>query len=162
MKTLVRWQKSEIKLHLVRELPTPENVLDFQACGERVITFDFEKAKRAELVDGKRDSLEFMLHDLVHADLFFGPNHQEQVLFFQQLQRIRDDFAPMLQHDSDFCERIEYVMSDMNSHPEHMRQSVRASLVEHFKKELGSESLSLPPMLEKRVQDLVSRLSISI
>jgi hypothetical protein len=162
LKTLVHWQKSEIKLHLIEEVLNPEDLLNYQARGERVVTFHFEKAKCGELVDGKRDSLEFMLHDLVHADLFFGPNHLEQVRFFQHLQNSMGDFAPMLQNDPDFCQRIQYVMSDMNSHPEHMRQSVRASLVDHFKRDMGAETQLLPPLHEKRVNDLVSRLSSSV
>jgi hypothetical protein len=157
LNVLTRWQLGEVRLHFCEEPPSPQKLLNLQAQGERVVTFNFDKANGGECVDGRRDSFEFLLHDLVHADLFFHRNFTEQKKFFRQLLDLVPELDPLLSVDSELQSRVFYVMADMNSHPEHMRQSLRASLIDHYKKVDSSRTLLLPEQ-EIRIDQILSRI----
>lgn len=149
LRCLRRWERREYQLELIQELISPEQMLRLQAQGQRAVTVDFAAAKEGRLVDGKRDALEFLLHDLVHADLFFNDSNQyrQQVLFFQRIESFMSQswLQEMLAQDQEMKFRFEYLISDMNSSVHHMHVYLRSLLVDAFKKReglLAKQSLS--------------------
>jgi hypothetical protein len=127
---LSRWSLQEVLLFLEEEPVRPEEMLEFQARGERVVTVAKKALFAGTLVDGRRDALEFLLHDLVHADLFFSHAYEEQVSFFKILSQKHHEFLEDARCDAVFCKDLDYVMSDMNTTGAHLRQSLRAAVVE--------------------------------
>ena len=52
--------------------------------------------------------------------------------FFQLLQDDLPTLTPLATADEKFAADLEYCMSDMNSHPEHLRQYLQGVIVEMF------------------------------
>jgi hypothetical protein len=90
----------------------------------------FSEAKHwLEMHEG-RDAYSFILHDLIHADHFFGkPEWREgQIEFYKRcltLWRL-PEFQDQLAQDSLLREQFEYAYSDMNSHPQHLNQYLQS------------------------------------
>mgnify|MGYP001615970183 CR=1 FL=1 len=131
---LCDWLKGSIGLKLVAYATTAADMLAAQAEGWRYITVDLDAAQRGETVEDKRDAFEFALHDLGHAWAFFKPDYDPagQIAFFQLLQEDLPMLAPLATADEKFAADLEYCMSDMNSHPEHLRQYLRAVIIEAY------------------------------
>lgn len=132
-RSLLAWSEGTARLILKDSPVTPMEMLAVQARGERIVTLDLRAALEGELVDGRRDAFEFLLHDLVHADLFFSDGHGDQVRFFRGMEPVlhEDYFVQALQQNPEFKKDIDYLISDMNSHSEHMQGLLKASLVKH-------------------------------
>ncbi len=128
---LWKWSRGDCELLLWSRVPTPFEMLDLQSQGKRIVTMDLEKAARGELVDGQRDAFEFLLHDLLHADLFFkdGQSHQQQTTFFAQLKEIILRESLLETSDPLFLKDLSYLMSDMNSHRAHLEAHFKAILI---------------------------------
>ena len=80
-----------------------------------------------------RDPLSFLLHDLVHADKFFSKfllSH-DQVNYFIDLKARyqRGEFNELLKQQ-EFNKKFDYLISDMNSHPEHMKAYLNHIILE--------------------------------
>jgi hypothetical protein len=92
---------------------------------------DLQRAARGELVDGYRDAFEFLLHDLLHADLFFKDieTHEHQKSFFSQLKEtiLREKLLDVA--DELFLRDLAYLMADMNSHRAHLEAHFKAILI---------------------------------
>jgi hypothetical protein len=131
---LLEWSIGNYSIILDKIPFTPKEMLRLQSLGKRVVTLSFDYAKKGELL-GSRDAFEFTLHDLSHAYTFFSPyyNAEGQIKFFQFLHRHFELLTPY-QKDSDFQAKLIYLMSDMNSHPEHLKSYFRAILKESKKK----------------------------
>jgi len=133
LRILLAWRRAEVRLTLAPKAISPEEMLMMQARGERVVTLAFDVAKAGECVDGTRDAFEFLLHDLVHADLFFGEGHLDQRRFFQSVQDVLK--AGVLDQDlfnnHELRNDFHYLISDMNSHVRHLTQHLGASLLKH-------------------------------
>lgn len=134
-RALYYWQQGEYKIIFKDKMISPYEMLQYQARGERVVTLAYQEAEEGLLVDGARDALEFLLHDLVHADLFFETKEkwQEQKSFFQSVltlvdqgQLIEEQKNPQFQQD------FHYLISDMNSHPAHLAAMLKASYIKHL------------------------------
>lgn len=142
------WSQQKYDLHLFSTMPTPLQMLTYQANGARVVTLDLSAAVRGELVDGKRDAFEFLLHDLIHADLFFRDVnlHEQQKEFFGFLLLQIERFK-LLEHADDlFLQDLHYLMSDMNSHRAHLQAHWEAILIQWQLRKEGKgrqEQLSL-------------------
>ncbi len=128
---LWKWGQGDCNLLLWDRIPTPFEMLDYQSKGQRIVTMDLQKAARGELVDGQRDAFEFLLHDLLHADLFFKDQetHGQQKSFFSQLKEIilREKLLDSV--DDLFLRDLAYLMADMNSHRAHLEAHFRAILI---------------------------------
>ncbi|HNJ66605.1 MAG TPA: hypothetical protein PKW28_11975 [Turneriella sp.] len=132
--TLADWLERRIDLHLARSPVSPEQMLAVQAAGSRFVTVALSDALAGKLIDNKRDAFEFCLHDIGHAYTFFRVEHDPagQLRFFAQLQNDLAQLDGLSSADAKFAADLEYCMSDMNSHPEHLRQYLRGVIVEAF------------------------------
>lgn len=140
---LCDWLKDEMDLRLVENPTSATDMLAAQAEGWRYITVDINAALRGSTIEDKRDAFEFVLHDLGHAWAFFKSEYDPagQVAFFQLLQDDLPTLAPLSTADEKFAADLEYCMSDMNSHPEHLRQYLRGVIIEAYyrKRKAGNE-----------------------
>jgi hypothetical protein len=147
-RSLLRWHQGCYPLELWNQIPTPLELLKVQACGKRVITV-FTSAELWEQTHFGKSAWEFVVHDLVHADHFFeNPVWRDgQVQFYQFILEKWDH--PLIESLKLHClEQFDYLISDMNSHPQHMYQTLAA--------------LSLQAWKKQRALDLKSRLSTEL
>ena len=87
-----------------------------------------KKPEQQNLRYGRHASAcDFLLHDLEHAHKFFGDEilHRGQVRFFRALQNGSAAFAPWTA-DPIFKKDLDYLKSDMNSHPVHLMKYLKA------------------------------------
>lgn len=124
----------EDKLVVRIDIPSSIEMLSLQSNGSRYITIDFESASNGNFIDDKRDAFEFVLHDLEHAYCFFKKeyDYERQIDFFSSIQRNYHMLKPILNESDEFRKDFEYCISDMNSHPEHLIQYLKAILVKYF------------------------------
>lgn len=111
--------------------PTPFELLEIQIKGHRVITFDDRPQLWPQKLYGERDPLSFIIHDLIHADHFFKDTkqHQGQIGFYKFVDKIKnDDHLLKLFENDNFKKGFEYIISDMNAHPVHLFQTLKALL----------------------------------
>ncbi len=128
------WIQFPHSLQLIFYQPSTHEMLEIQSTGKRFVTLSFSHLLKGELLEEKRDALEFLLHDLAHAYTFFLEENlpHEQTKFFQTLLKHIQKFETFCKIDPIFQEDFHYCLADMNSHPEHLRQYLRAKLIEHF------------------------------
>jgi hypothetical protein len=135
-RTLYFWGQSKYAIELKQSFITPREMLIYQAEGRRVVTLAQSCALAGETVDGFRDALEFLLHDLVHADLFFSCEKKfiEQKNFFSSILKLleRGLLDQEQKVDPQFQQDFNYLISDMNSHPAHLAAMLRASYIKHL------------------------------
>ncbi len=136
---LSQWLRGRWALELRADIPSPLDVLRAQARGARPVTAITAYPRLLKPVLNKSDAFAFFLHDLEHAYKFFHSPalYAGQRGFFIWLEAALDSgvFRPYFA-DPVFVEKFHYLMSDMNTHPEHSRQYLRAILVEfHLRRE---------------------------
>ena len=118
-------------LIITDQVPTPEELLHIQISGRRIITLNEDCDAWAEKLYSDRDFLGFVMHDLIHADHFFlEPEHRDgQLGFFKFIENIlADSVLKELLLSHPFRSGFEYIISDMNSHPVHLFQTLHALL----------------------------------
>jgi hypothetical protein len=154
-----KWGRGQCDLVLWTQIPTPLEMLDCQSRGRRIVSLNLEKAARGELVDGHRDAFEFLLHDLLHADLFFSDSesHQQQKSFFTILKNVIEQENLLESADDLFLKDLAYLMSDMNSHRAHLEAHFRAILIAF---RLRIEKRSPQAALSAQGLDWVQRVTI--
>ena len=134
---LVQWLRGAWPLILREDIPKPLDVLRMQARGTRAVTLIAVWPRAREPVLNKSDAFAFFRHDLEHAYKFYhSPSlYAGQCGFFARLETAFDRgvFAPYFD-DAEFVTRFHYLMSDMNTHPEHSRQYLRAILIEFYRR----------------------------
>lgn len=134
---LVQWLRGTWPLILREDIPNPLDVLRMQARGTRAVTLITAWPRAREPVLNKSDAFAFFRHDLEHAYKFYhSPSlYAGQCGFFARLETAFDRgvFAPYFD-DAEFVARFHYLMSDMNTHPEHSRQYLRAILIEFYRR----------------------------
>lgn len=127
-RSLVAWAEGRIQLELLDTIPSAEEILRVQSCFARVVTCYFKPEKLLTWVEGVRDPLGFVLHDLIHADHFFHDldlARAQQQFYLEVLRRYEaGEFAKLLVDDPQFEEEFQYVIGDMNSHPAHLQQTL--------------------------------------
>jgi hypothetical protein len=132
---LLQWLRGAWPLILREDIPKPLEVLRMQARGCRAVTVLTEYPRLCQPVLNKPDAFAFFLHDLEHAYKFFHSPalRAGQRAFFAMLEDAfnRGVFAPYFS-DAGFTGKFHYLTSDMNTHPEHSRQYLRAILVEFY------------------------------
>ena len=134
--SLKMWYEKKWNFILLDFIPSPFQVLEYQAQGKRPVTCLLQDTLRPIL--NRDDCLEFFLHDLEHGHMFFFDEEKKlmQLDFFQKVKKsletnLWDDY---LKQD-EFKEKFYYVISDMNTHKEHYRYFLKAILpINHFKK----------------------------
>ena len=134
---LVQWLRGAWSLILREDIPKPLDVLRMQARGTRAVTLITAWPRAREPVLNKSDAFAFFRHDLEHAYKFYHSPalYAGQCGFFARLEAAFDRgvFAPYFA-DAEFVARFHYLMSDMNTHPEHSRQYLRAILIEFYRR----------------------------
>jgi hypothetical protein len=156
---LIQWLRGAWPLLLREDIPSPLDVLRMQARGTRAVTAITAWPRAREPVLNKSDAFAFFLHDLEHAYKFcHSPAlYAGQREFFTSLEVAFDGgvFAPYFD-DDDFVTRFHYLMSDMNTHPEHSRQYLRAILIQYYaRREVKALTQRLSAEAEWAIEELV-------
>ncbi len=115
------------------DVATPAELLELQLQKKRIAAFNDDYELWPEVLYAGRDHLGFMLHDLIHADHFFGhPEHRDgQLGFFTFAKNILPDAnLQKLMQIEKFKEGFEYIISDMNAHPLHLLQTLHSFLAQ--------------------------------
>lgn len=132
-RALIQWHKKSYRLQLHFHTPTAEDVLQIQAQGERVVTLFVEAQEMCQKQFG-RDPMTFILHDLEHADEFFHDTklyHEQKKFYAETYQKLKTGFFDEALKNTNFKNEFEYVIADMNSHPEHLRVTLDFLLKAH-------------------------------
>ena len=161
---LGQWLRGTWPLVLREDIPDPREVLRMQARGVRPVTALTAWPRLLRPVLKKPDAFAFFRHDLEHACKFYHSPalHAGQCAFFTLIETAidRGAFAPYFD-DAGFVEKFDYLMSDMNTHPEHSRQYLRAILVEfHLRRECKAPVEALSPPAERAIADLMRAVRI--
>jgi len=121
------------------KIPTPSELLQIQISGKRIITFNENHSTWPDIFFSGRDFLGFIMHDLIHADHFFyNPEHRRgQLGFFNFIKNILSDQRLVdLLRSNTFKTGFEYIISDMNSHPVHLFQTLKNLLFSELKNDV--------------------------
>lgn len=126
-------------LIITEKIPSPQELLQIQITGQRIITINEDVTSWPMTYYSGRDFLGFIMHDLIHADHFFlDPEHRDgQLGFFKFVENILIDknLNDFLLSES-FKTGFEYIISDMNSHPVHLFQTLHALLFTEAKNDI--------------------------
>jgi hypothetical protein len=135
--SLRAWLSEEIPLVLYHRIPGALEVLTLQAQGKRCVSALYEEKQISNLILGKKDYLDFFLHDLEHAYKFYYNNqfYHGQVGFYKLLLTgmKANFFSEILA--SHLKDSFEYVISDMNSHPVHLMKCLKMIMLKFFEEE---------------------------
>jgi hypothetical protein len=156
---LAQWLRGAWPLVLREDIPSPLDVLRLQARGRRAVTALTAWPRVLRPVLNKPDAFAFFRHDLEHGYKFFHSPalYAGQRGFFAGLEAAYDRgvFTPYF-GDAGFVGKFHYLMSDMNTHPEHGRQYLRAILIEfHLRRENRALTEPLSPAAERDVADVL-------
>ncbi|MFN3604080.1 MAG: hypothetical protein ACK4UJ_05155 [Leptonema sp. (in: bacteria)] len=153
--TLLNWFLEKWKIQLLEYNPDSYEMLVFLSKGYRIVTIDWECALNGEFVFGVRDAFEHFLHDLDHCYNFYKEDHLcfEQKKFFQTLLNFYPDVDFFIQKDLQFQKQWEYLISDMNSHPEHLKQYTKAIFYDFFNR-YKNHNLTVSVRLKKLLETL--------
>lgn len=163
---LAQWLRGAWPLILREDIPTPLEILRMQARGCRAVTVLAEYPRLCQPVLNKPDAFVFFRHDLEHAYKFFHSPvlHAGQRAFFAVLEDACDRgvFVPYFS-DSGFTGKFHYLMSDMNTHPEHSRQYLRAILVEFYlRHEQKGRKEPLSSAAEQMMGDVMRAVAVPV
>ena len=124
---LLGFLSGNYQLELVFRVPTPAEMLELQCEGRRFLTLIDNLACKSFDLGRHKTPFEFFLHDLEHAHKFFGNPEQYggQVLFFKFLRASLAEFE-VFSGDAKFRADLNYLMSDMNTHPMHLFKFLKA------------------------------------
>ncbi|MGZ3721870.1 MAG: hypothetical protein ACXVA9_02995 [Bdellovibrionales bacterium] len=124
---LVGWLERRYPLILRLDIPTPDEMLEIQCQGLRFVTLLLNEEVQFQPYGRHVDACAFLLHDFEHAHKFYGDRkiHLGQVRFFQALWMTRSSFARWTA-DLAFNKDLDYLKSDMNSHPVHLIKFLKA------------------------------------
>jgi hypothetical protein len=154
---LGQWLRGVWRMELREDMPSPREVLRAQARGTRQITAITASPRLFEPVLNKRDAFAFFLHDVEHAfKFFYSPAlYAGQWAFFAALEAALDRgvFTPYFD-DPAFVEKFHYLIGDMNTHPQHGWQYLRAILIEfHLRAEGKASTAPLSMRAERAIDD---------
>lgn len=146
---LCAWLRGRWALHVCEHVPSAVEVLRLQARGRRPVTLLADYPRLLQPVLKQPDAWTFMVHDLEHAYKFFADErlHAAQRAFFAALERAlaQRRFEHPLR-DAVFADKFDYLISDMNTHPQHGLHYLRAILIEyHLRRERRPPRAALSP-----------------
>lgn len=164
-RALICWGRGLWSLELMSFAPTPEQLLEKQSQGKRCVTLFLDETTWRGPWPLQKDPFDFFLHDLIHADRFFShpDTHRGQVRFFRSLWDNRDNsLIRSLAQDPHFRDQWNYLLSDMNTHPEHLMASAEAYVRQGLKRKRGLSAQSrLATSDEDLCRDLFNMLKNS-
>lgn len=138
---LLGWKFQNWDLVLYDRILHPEEVLTLQTLGKRCVSVFWDKDPLTAITETK-NSFEFTIHDLEHAERFFNSSecYKGQVEFYKRLKQnwIQNKWKFLYESDSEFKKDFNYLMSDMNTHPEHQSQYLKAIVTKSLKRTKGN------------------------
>lgn len=154
-KALCLWYQNKFHLHVVDNIPTPLTVLKWQTKSERCISLLRQENELKFTYDHDRNVQQFLLHDLEHAwQMFSNPNLTPlQVQLSKNLLNLFESGKiQFLQDRPETKKTLDYIFSDMNTHPEHTLSSLKALVLSYYKLNHppSNKGQHLPEVLEKQ------------
>lgn len=134
---IAAWLQQRWPLRVLERVPTAREVLRMQADGVRPVTLLARYPRMLAPVLRKGNAFMFMVHDLEHAYKFYHDprSHAQQRRLFQCLaRRCKAGQFDVFLSDIEFAAKFDYLASDMNTHPLHSLQYLRAILIGHHAK----------------------------
>lgn len=130
-KALRAWRDGQVQLILLDRIPSPQEVLEFQIEGRRIVSVLTSKSELAGIVHDGHDALSLCLHDLIHAEKFLLRKEisDGQLGFYKLLLkdlragRLNDYLKP----ESPVNHELQYILSDMNSHAVHLMKCFKST-----------------------------------
>lgn len=151
-RTYLHWIEGLWKIELLFYVPTTEELLSLQVQNKRCLTLLLLKEDVSSLFFHHRDPLSFLVHDLVHADHFFGhPDIFKGQLGFYHLLKQSYQFPLVqeaLQRDSTFKKEFEYIAADMNGYVIHLLKCLKSVFNQWDRNRQNSENSSFLALLE--------------
>ncbi len=135
--TLYSWRFLDWNLILYERVLTPTEVLILQANGQRCVSVFWNAEQYNSHILKDKNSFEFTIHDLEHAERFFYNNEikEGQIIFYKKLlNEVNSGIWNIPLTELKFKEDFEYLLSDMNTHPEHQKQYLAAILFNYQKR----------------------------
>lgn len=148
--TLIYWFNGQWKLVLMEEIPSPKELLIIQRKGQRCVTMPMKLHQFQHYVLGERDVLSFILHDLIHAERFFGrPEiYHGQLGLYAFFDKHYSAFEPLL-NDSLFKEEFDYAISDMNAYCVHVLKFLKSATLNYFLRKNNKDHFQRLDSLER-------------
>lgn len=159
-RSLCYMKSGRYPLRLASGVVSPFELLQIQLRGERIVSMDEDFAAWPFRLYSSRDYLGFILHDLIHADHFFyEPQHRDGQLGFYRFVNsfINDSTLKQLMSADclgvgvavsvekiaaqDFRGGFEYIISDMNSHPLHLFQTLHSLLFKTLQDDVAAVAI---------------------
>lgn len=128
-RSLCLWRTGRYSLKLLNYKPSPLELLEMQVQGFRCVSLLSENW--GAFIDQERDVFSFVIHDLIHADHFFSQPHlfELQKIFYREILLLtKRGFFNRAGLTENSKKLIEYICSDMNSHPVHLFKTLKAAL----------------------------------
>lgn len=118
---LINWYLGYYPCVLIHHVPTAEEMLIIQAQGKRYVTVFLTLKEWKEEIHHGRDHFSFTVHDLIHASEFFQSEmlKNAQIVFYKKLLN-HYPYLKELSTSAEYQHSLHYLISDMNTHPEHM------------------------------------------
>lgn len=133
--SMLHFMQGDWNFRLIHHVPSVHEVLKHQAQGERLVSMMLEESELTHYILEEKDAVNFLLHDLAHGERFFHGRHRDaQVGLFTSLLSAYEAgiFAEAQEQDHCFKEKLEYGLADMNTHPLHLLQYLKAICLEYF------------------------------
>ncbi len=137
--SLLFWKKNPQNLHLHFNMPTPVEILKMQMQGKRCVSVFCHKGALDSIYEHHRDAYLFTVHDLEHAWKFFSV-HESYILQIQWAKFLYKTFIHGSWHnfiDSKLQDNLDYLISDMNTHPWHSFLTLKNLFLQNHKLTLG-------------------------
>jgi hypothetical protein len=144
LKSLCLWYQKKFDLVVVDFIPEPIAVLRMQTQGTRCISLLRKKEEVLKTYDHNRNVQQFLIHDLEHAwQMFSNPElTKKQINLSKKLLTLHESGAmDFLKENNTTKKTLDYVFSDMNTHPEHTLLSIRSLILDFFKISRGINKL---------------------
>lgn len=157
--TLREWMLGACRLQLMRTVPTAVEVLHMQCDRTRVVSMMADASDLRVLHEG-HDPLDFLVHDLVHANRMLGRGAEHLHMHVGALRLLRRTLesgalAGWLAADAEFRATFEYGISDMNTHCLHTLQHFKHASIAAFLRAHGLPATArMPPELEREYYDM--------
>ena len=157
LRALGAWDAGTFRVQMLLHVPTPLEVLRFQAQGVRPVTLLMDPERLWTSVERFPNAFELTVHDLIHAERFQRDQAVmvSQVGFFLLLQDLvsSSTINSLLESDPELKREFEYVLSDMNTVPVHGLQYLKAILIRHYLRRGGRSVSEFLGVEEKQVFD---------
>lgn len=157
------WLENPGKAILLKRIPSPTEMLDIQTEGIRFVSLLGDENVPESQLGRHADTFAFFLHDLEHLYKFNtdAESHRGQRNFFLELRLwLHNGALDFALTQAGFLPRLEYLMSDMNSHPMHLFKYLKAILQDLSGFDLQSTFRRLIESWPQDVRESAERINI--